>query len=114
MTAFSRELIAPRRGPLAVLSSHAGRAELFTALYILGCANGLLGRIILSLDFNDWTGALLGLDINAIVLFACFAGISGVLSSSRDEVRPADLAVAAIFLVLVSLPIFPLSWVGVT
>jgi hypothetical protein len=45
---------------------------------------------------------------------ACFAGISAILSEKRDEVRAADIAVALIFLVLVSLPIFPISWIAVS
>jgi hypothetical protein len=49
-----------------------------------------------------------------VVLFACFAGVSAMLSEERDEVRSADLVVAVVFLGLVILPIFPLSWVAVT
>ena len=59
-------------------------------------------------------GAALGIDINVIVLFACFAGISTVLSEKKDKIRSADLAVAVIFLFLVMLPICPLSWLAVT
>src|SRR5262249_31822459 len=32
----------------------------------------------------------------------------------HDKIRPPDLPVAAIFLVLVTLPIFPVSWIAVT
>jgi hypothetical protein len=35
------------------------------AFYILGCANGLLGRIIQSVNFDGWMGAVLGVEINA-------------------------------------------------
>ena len=87
---------------------------MFAGLFILGCVNGLLGRIILSLSFDDWTSAITGLDINVVVLMACFAGISAILSEKRDEVRAADIGVALIFLVLVSLPIFPISWIAVS
>ena len=71
-------------------------------------------ELFLSVNFDGWMGALLGLDINAIVLFACFAGISALLYGDKDEVRPTDLAVAVVFLILVILPIFALSWVAVT
>ena len=60
-------------------------------------------------------GAILGIDINAVVLFACFAGVSALLFNNQDdEIRPADLAVAVVVLALVLLPIFALSWVAVT
>jgi hypothetical protein len=115
MTATTtNELAAPSRGLVAVLQRSMPRDEFFAGLYILGCANGLLGRIIQSVNNVDgWTGAVLGIDINVIVLFACFAGVSALLSEGRDELRSADLAVAAVFLILVSLPIFALSWVAV-
>jgi exosortase/archaeosortase family protein len=90
------------------------RNEFFAALYILGCANGLLGRMIQSFQFSDWEGALSGADINAIMLLACFAGISLVSAKGPEQLQPRDLFVAFIFLMLVSLPIFPLSWVAVT
>jgi len=114
MTATSNELKAQPRGLVAALRHSISRSEFFAGLYILGLANGLLGRAILSVNFDGWMGALLGLDINAIVLFACFAGISALLYGDKDEVRPTDLAVAVVFLILVSLPIFALSWVAVT
>jgi len=90
------------------------RDEFFAGLYILGCANGLLGRTIQSLQFDGWIGAILSVDMNVIVLFAALAGVSVLLDEKKDEIRAADLAVAVIFLGLVSLPIFPLSWVAVT
>ena len=119
MTATSDELTAPSRGLVAALRHSMPRDEFFAGLYILGCANGLLGRIIQSLHNTDgWMGAILGVDLNVIVLFAAFAGISALLESAqprgKDEIRAADLAVAIVFLSLVALPIFPLSWVAVT
>jgi exosortase/archaeosortase family protein len=90
------------------------RNELFAILYILGCANGLLGRMIQAAQISDWESAISGIDINVIVLFACFAGISMILEDDSESVRPRDLTVAAVFLVFVGLPIFALSWVAVT
>jgi exosortase/archaeosortase family protein len=115
VTATSNQLTAPARGLVAALRHSMSRDEFFAGLYILGCANGLLGRLIQSFNNVDgWTGAALGIDINVIVLFAAFAGVSALLVEKKDEIRVADLAVAVIFIGLVSLPIFPLSWVAVT
>src|SRR5262249_40809908 len=62
------------------------------------------------------TGPALSLDINVVVLFACFAGLSAILRATQDDdqIRNADLAVAGIFLTLVALPMFALSWGAVT
>jgi hypothetical protein len=117
MTATSPELIArilARRGLTATLQRSMPRDEFFAGLYILACANGLLGRFFQSITFDSWMGALSGLDINVIVLFACFAGITTLLSAPREELRPLDVAVAVPFLLLVILPIFPMSWLAVT
>jgi exosortase/archaeosortase family protein len=121
VTATLNEMTLPSRGALAALRHSMSRDEFFAGLYILGCANGLLGRIIQSAQFDGWIGAILGVDTNIIVLFAAFAGISALLGKGAaqpgdkgDEIRAADLAVAVIFLALVSLPIFPLSWLAVT
>jgi hypothetical protein len=102
-----------RRGWLAASLASVSRNELFAGVYILGCANGLLGRILLGLKTEGWSG-LLSVDISVIVLFACFAGVSLFLHPDRERIRSADLAIAGIFLILVTLPIFALSWVAVT
>jgi exosortase/archaeosortase family protein len=104
----------PKRRIMSAVCEAIPRNEFFAVLYILGCANGLLGRMILSFQFSDWEGALSGADINAIMLLACFAGISLVSAKSPEHLHPRDLGVGVIFLMLVSLPIFPLSWVAVT
>jgi hypothetical protein len=113
VTATLNEMTLPSRGLLATLRHSISRDEFFAGLYILGCANGLLGRILLILNRDGWTG-ILELDISVIVLFACFAGISLLLQEGRDEIRSADLAVGGVFLILVILPIFALSWLAVT
>ena len=105
---------ASRQGMLSRVCEAVPRNDLFALLYIVGCANGLLGRVIQSFQFSDWEGALAGADINVIMLLACFAGISLVAERGMEHTRPRDLAVALVFVILVSLPIFPLSWVGVT
>jgi hypothetical protein len=110
----SNELAAPSGGTLTALRTSIRRDEFFAGLYILGCANGLLGRFLQSAHIDGWTSAALSIDINVIVLFAAFAGVSALLSANKGEIRSADLAVAVVFLGLVSLPIYPLSWVAVT
>jgi hypothetical protein len=114
VTATSNDLNVHSPLPLAVVRRAVPRDEFFAALYILGSANGLLGRFAQSLKFEGWEGAVNGLDINLIVVFAAFAGISAMLSAQRDELRSLDCMVGAGFLLLVSLPIFPLSWIAVT
>src|SRR5262245_45384326 len=108
-TTSANELRAPSRGLLAALLQSISRDEFFAGLYILACANGLLGRLLLTLNRDGWTG-LLDVDVSVIVLFACFAGISTLPKRGQDEVRSADLAVGGVFLILVMLPIFALSW----
>jgi hypothetical protein len=107
------------RSQLAQLS----RAELFAGLFLLGCANGLAGRIGQSLTQHDgWVVAVLAtFKISIIIFVACFAGVALVFRDKADEVRScddgvqlADLAVAAVFVALVLLPISPLSWLAVT
>src|SRR4029079_656551 len=109
MTAVT-QITFPATPAISEWRSKITRNELFAALYILGCTNGLLGRVIQSLHFEGTAGAILGFDINAIVLLACVVGIGAVFSARQENVRSFDWAVAGIFVILVSLPIFPLSW----
>jgi hypothetical protein len=75
MTATSNELTAPSRGLVAAHRHSMPRNEFFAVLYILGCANGLLGRGIHSFNDGGWRGAVVGVEMNVIVLAACFAGV---------------------------------------
>jgi len=90
------------------------RNEFFAGLYILACANGLLGRTIYTLNLEGWRGAVVGFEMNVIVLSACFAGVYLIATSNRNQIRILDLAVASGFLGLVLLPIYAMSWVAVT
>ena len=108
------ELTAPRRGLVAVLQHALPRNELFAGLYVVACANGLLGRSILTFNLEGWTGAVLGFELNVIVLFAVFAGVYLIACSGRDQIRTYDLVVALGVLALVILPIYAMSWVAVT
>jgi exosortase/archaeosortase family protein len=114
VTATPTELTAPRRGLLEALQHALPRNELFAGLYVVACANGLLGRSIYTLNLEGWYGAVTGFEINVIVLAACFAGVYLIATGSRDGIRTLDLVVALAFLGLVTLPIYALSWVAVT
>jgi hypothetical protein len=111
LTTLSDNLADAGRGQVGGRRWTIARDEFFAGLYILGLVNGMTGHFILALKMEGWNG-LISFDV--IVLFACFAGISLLLSDSRGELRSADLAVAVVFLGLVILPIFTLSWVAVT
>ena len=114
MTATTNELTAPSRGLFSALRHSMPRDELFAGLYILGCANGLVGRTIYALNLEGWTGAFTGVEINVILLAACFAGVYLLTCNSRDQIRTLDLVVAAVFLLLIIVPIYAVSWVAVT
>src|ERR1700681_3505786 len=75
------------------------RGELFAGLYILGCANGLAAKMILSIHRLRWADAAIGtFDISAIVVVACVTGISLILADKIGGVDLADLAVAMVIL----------------
>ena len=114
MTTTIDEITAPRRGLVAALRHSIARNEFFAGLYVLGLANGLVARGFSTAHYDNWAGVLLSLDVNVIVLFACFAGLSAIFSDNREQIRPTDLAVGAVFLMFTVLPIFALSWVAVT
>ncbi|WP_407180087.1 hypothetical protein [Bradyrhizobium sp. STM 3562] len=97
------------------LQMRLSRAEFFAGLFIIGCANGLAGKIVASADLRGWANAALGtFDISAIVLASCIAGIGLVLRSTAGKIRAADLAVGAVLLLLVTLPVAALAWAAVT
>jgi hypothetical protein len=114
MNAHSTDLIAPGRSLMDAVRSSLPRDQFFAGLFIVGCVNGLFGRLLYAFHLEGWTGAITGAEINVIVLFAGFAGISALLEERGDQIQPADLIVGTIFLILVSLPIYPMSWVAVT
>jgi len=114
VTATIDQITAPRRGLVAALRHSIPRNEFFAGLYVLGLANGLVARGFSTAHYDNWAGVLLSLDVNVIVLFACFAGLSAIFSDDGEQIRPTDLAVAAVFLMFTVLPIFALSWVAVT
>jgi hypothetical protein len=114
VTATTNELTAPSRGLVAALRDSMLRNKFFAGLYILACANGLLGRTIYTLNLEGWRGAVVGFELNVIVLSACFAGVYLIATGNRNQIRILDLVVALGFLGLVVLPIYAMSWVAVT
>jgi exosortase/archaeosortase family protein len=91
------------------------RGEFFAGLFALGCANGLASRVIQTVHRHGWAEALLGtFGISAIVWTACIAGISLLLRDRTTGIRGSELALGAVFVVLVTLPIGPASWLAVT
>ena len=112
MTTSSTELARSGRGLLAALRDSMSRQELFAGLYILACANGLLIKFILNWKSDGWAGIMFG--TNAVVIFACFAGISRLLDDKSAKIRSIDLIVAGLVLLLTIHPIFALSWVAIT
>jgi hypothetical protein len=114
VTATADEVAAPRRGLVAAVRHSVPRNEFFAGLYILACANGLLGRAIYTFNLEGLRGVVAGFEINVIVLAACFAGVYLIATSNRSQIRTLDLVVALGFLGLVVLPIYAMSWVAVT
>jgi exosortase/archaeosortase family protein len=108
----------PIRGKLRQLNlrMRLSRAELFASLSIIGCANGLAGKVIKSANLRGWTNAAFGtFDISAIVVISCVCGIGLMLRSKEvDEVRSTDVAVCAVLLLLIALPVAAMAWLAVT
>jgi len=91
------------------------RGEFFAGLLALGCVSGLASRIIQSVNRLGWVDALFNtFEISAIVLISCAAGVSLVLRDRTIGVRSSEFAMGAGFVLLVILPIGPLSWLAVT
>src|SRR5262249_3236894 len=89
--------------------------ELFALIAILACANGLIARVSQTVNDHGWADAAFAtFGISAIVLIACFIGVSELLSDKAKTIQSADLAVAAVLLLLIIVPIAQLSWVALT
>ncbi len=103
------------RGSVLRIARELPRGEFFAGLLALGCASGLASRIIQSVNRLGWVDALFNtFEISAIVLISCAAGVSLVLRDRTIGVRSAEFAMGAGFVLLVILPIGPLSWLAVT
>jgi hypothetical protein len=107
------ELIADR--PASQMARDLPRGEFFAGLFALGCISGLTSRIIQSIDRLGWADAFLNtFEISIIVWVSCVAGIALILQDRTIGIRSSELAIGAAFIVLVILPIGPLSWFAVT
>ncbi|WP_027582709.1 hypothetical protein [Bradyrhizobium sp. Ai1a-2] len=111
--AILNELIAVR--PASQIARDLPRGEFFAGLFALGCISGLTSRIIQSIDRLGWADAFFStFEISIIVWVSCVAGIALILQDRTTGIRRSELAIGAAFLVLVILPIGPLSWFGIT
>jgi hypothetical protein len=92
------------------------RSEYFAALSIVACANGIGSRVIQAVGGQGWVeeAILSTFGISVIVWIAGFIGIGLVLKDCGDRISAADLAVGAMFLVLVTLPSGGASWLALT
>ena len=113
MTACSSAWIA--RGSVVRIARELPRGEFFAGLFAIGCASGLASRVIQSIDRLGWANALFDtFEISAIVWLSCAAGVTLVLRDRTIGIRSSELGIAAVFVLLVILPIGPLSWLAVT
>ena len=97
------------------LSGLMSRDEFFATLFILGCLNGLGSQVVHSVRVSGWIDALLStFGISAIVWIACFGGVRLILRERTGIVRPPDLILGLALLLLITLPIGPLSWLAIT
>ena len=111
--AYLNEMMA--RGSVLRIARELTRGEFFAGLLALGCVSGLASRIIQSVNRLGWVDALFNtFEISAIVLISCAAGVSLVLRDRTIGVRSSEFAMGAGFVLLVILPIGPLSWLAVT
>jgi hypothetical protein len=91
------------------------RGEVFAGLFAIGCISGLTSRILQPIDRLGWADALFNtFEISIIVWISCVAGIVLILQDRTTGIRSSDLPIGAAFVVLVILPIGPLSWLAVT
>ena len=102
------------RGSLLQMTSDLRRGEYFAGFYIVGCASGFASRIVDSIHRVGWMDSFFGtFGISVIVWGSCIAGISLVLRDRTRGVGSLEIAVGAGFVLLVVLPITPLSWIAV-
>lgn len=95
-------------------ASDLRRGEYFAGLYIVGCASGFAARVVQSVQEVGWSDALFRtFGISVIVWGSCIAGISLVLRDQTPGVRSIEVALGALFIFSVVLPVGPLSWIAV-
>jgi len=103
------------RGSIWRMAGELSRGEYFAGLFIAGCASGLASRIIHSVEEVGWAKAFFRtFDISVIVLFSCVAGLALIAHDCTKGVRSFEIALGTGFVLLIILPIGPLSWIAVT
>ncbi|MDA9409927.1 hypothetical protein [Bradyrhizobium sp. CCBAU 45384] len=103
------------RDSVSRLANELPRGQFFAGLLALGCASGLASRAIQWIHRLGWLDALLGtFDISVVVWVSCAVGVSLVFQDRTAGVRSSELALGAAFLLLIILPIGPVSWLAVT
>ena len=114
MSASGQELTV-RGLALRMASALALCGEYFAGLFIVSCVSGLVSRIIHSVEEIGWANAIFStFEINIIVWVACIAGVALIVRDCTKGLLPFEIALGAGVLLLVILPIGPLSWMAVT
>jgi hypothetical protein len=103
------------RGLISSLRSSMPRSEFFAALCIVGCANGIISRVMQAIARHGWVEAVLStFEVSVIVWIAGVIGIRLVLEDRGDRIGATDLAVGVMFLLLAVLPGGGGSWLALT
>jgi hypothetical protein len=98
-----------------VPKNRLSRNQLYFGLFLLACLNGIASKIIQSIDQVGWSDAILAtFDVSAVVLLSCISGLFLVHRSADETITIADVFVSAVAIILVVLPIGPLSWLAVS
>jgi hypothetical protein len=90
------------------------RGELFAALLIIPCVNGLAGRVIEASRDLGWYALTAGFNVSVIVWLAALGSIRLVLRTGGGQITAIDLAAAATVLILTAIPVPKVSWMALT
>jgi exosortase/archaeosortase family protein len=90
------------------------RGELFAALLIIPCVNGLAGRVIEASRDLGWYALTAGFNVSVIVWLAALGSIRLVLRAGGGQITAIDLAAAAAVLILTAIPVPKVSWTALT
>ena len=113
MTVETRQLAARPFLPRMTLDLHRG--EYFAGLFAVGFASAFTERIKFEIAILGLDQAILRtFDISVIIWVSCVAGILLVLRDRARGISQFELAMGAGFLILVILPIGPLSTIAIT
>jgi len=89
--------------------------ELFAGLVLLGFANGISERVILSVPVDGFVGAVLrSFDISVLVWAGCAIGVAFMLRGPLQPANRSDMAVAACAGAACVAPIPQLSWLALS